>query len=235
MTFTNEKPILELPIIGLQEVAVKKLYLSPNNTSESDLKDIQKEISTLKDLRNRHIIQYYAVYSSDQEFFIIMDYAENGLAYIHHKNIIHRDLKSMNILLDKHFQVKISDFGLSKTKIIGSSQSKHDAVEIAAKCTIPFKEFDNNSVMFKIVFNNVKETIPNTNILEVIDNERLNSQITSSVAQSDLKNPLNYSSEEISNKKIECPESLKVINFLEDDQNSQEWQSQIQIPPKGNN
>jgi serine/threonine protein kinase len=47
-----------------------------------------------------------------------------GLVYIHHQNIIHRDLKSMNILLDKHFQVKISDFGLSKTKSISSSRSK---------------------------------------------------------------------------------------------------------------
>jgi len=47
-----------------------------------------------------------------------------GLVYIHHENIIHRDLKSMNILLANNYQAKISDFGLAKTKDISSSQSK---------------------------------------------------------------------------------------------------------------
>ncbi|MCE8163376.1 MAG: protein kinase [Candidatus Moeniiplasma glomeromycotorum] len=204
---------------GLQEVAVKKLYLLPHDTSESNLKDIQKEINILKNLRNRYIIQYYNTYSDDQELFIIMDYAENGtlnkfindnkykehdwnfnanlikqitlgLAYIHHENIIHRDLKSMNILLTYGYQAKISDFGLSKIKNITSSQS-NDAKgttrwmapevireqeyseqsdiyslgmviwEIATKCTKPFKEVDNDfSVMFKVAHENKKETIP---------------------------------------------------------------------------
>jgi len=51
-----------------------------------------------------------------------------GLAYIHHENIIHRDLKSMNILLSNNYQVKISDFGLSKTKNIRASQQKSEVV-----------------------------------------------------------------------------------------------------------
>ncbi|CAG8821716.1 6962_t:CDS:1, partial [Racocetra persica] len=59
-------------------VAVKKLYLSPNNVSKSDIETIIKEVETLKKLQNRHIIQYYGVYSGDQEILIIMDYAENG-------------------------------------------------------------------------------------------------------------------------------------------------------------
>jgi len=36
------------------------------------------EINILKSLKNRYIIQYYGVYSDDQELLIIMDYAENG-------------------------------------------------------------------------------------------------------------------------------------------------------------
>jgi serine/threonine protein kinase len=43
-----------------------------------------------------------------------------GLAYIHHEDIIHRDLKSLNILLTKNNEVKISDFGLSRIKNITS-------------------------------------------------------------------------------------------------------------------
>ncbi|CAG8473892.1 14672_t:CDS:2 [Ambispora leptoticha] len=115
------------------DVAIKKLFLSLPNTSESGLKDIKREINILKNLRNRYIIQYYGLYSDDQELFIIMDYAENGTL----TKIIHRDLKSMNILLDKHLQVKISDFGLSRTKNISSSQSTHGIVGTLRKETIP--------------------------------------------------------------------------------------------------
>eukprot|EP01088_Endostelium_zonatum_P020284 TRINITY_DN7400_c0_g1_i2.p1 TRINITY_DN7400_c0_g1~~TRINITY_DN7400_c0_g1_i2.p1 ORF type:complete len:741 (-),score=79.09 TRINITY_DN7400_c0_g1_i2:91-2313(-) len=37
-----------------------------------------------------------------------------GVSYLHGKAIVHRDLKSANILVDKHWSAKICDFGLSR-------------------------------------------------------------------------------------------------------------------------
>lgn len=43
--------------------------------------------------------------------------AARGIAYLHedcHPRVIHRDIKSSNILLDKNFEARVADFGLAK-------------------------------------------------------------------------------------------------------------------------
>eukprot|EP00899_Mesostigma_viride_P006671 jgi/Mesvir1/16004/Mv08304-RA.2 len=39
-----------------------------------------------------------------------------GMAYLHAQRVIHRDLKSSNLLLDEGYRVKVADFGLSRVR-----------------------------------------------------------------------------------------------------------------------
>lgn len=55
-----------------------------------------------------------------------MDIAEDvvsGTTYLHFNNSIHRDLKSLNILITKKYEAKICDFGQATLKIATASKS----------------------------------------------------------------------------------------------------------------
>ncbi|CAG8786173.1 3126_t:CDS:2, partial [Racocetra persica] len=165
-----------------RDVAVKKLLLD----DETKRKEIKNEINTLKKLKDRNIIQYYGVYYDNKEILIIMEHAKNGtladfiknikeqnwklntniirqiasgLAYIHHKGIIHRDLKSLNVLMTAGNQTKIADFGLS-IKDISALKSNSTGGKVATKCTTPFKDIKRiDDLQFHIIGGG-KETIP---------------------------------------------------------------------------
>jgi len=56
-----------------------------------------------------------STFSWDKRYQMAQDITR-GLILMHSKGILHRDLKSLNILLDQNMIAKVSDFGLSKIK-----------------------------------------------------------------------------------------------------------------------
>lgn len=126
------------------EVAIKEIKM--NQGGQAALKELEKEVAIMAELRYPHIISFhgasfeppyrlvmelmklgslYQVLHNHQKYSdvflqskrteIAMDIAK-GLNFLHTRrpSIIHRDLKSANILLDDSFRAKISDFGLAK-------------------------------------------------------------------------------------------------------------------------
>ncbi|KRX09463.1 Protein kinase-like domain [Pseudocohnilembus persalinus] len=82
-----------------------------------------REITILKELKNeQNILQLKeTIYQPEQKkLVLVLEYIDqdlviNGVLNCHNKRIIHRDLKPQNILINSDLEIKIADFGLSKT------------------------------------------------------------------------------------------------------------------------
>ncbi|GKU94825.1 hypothetical protein SLEP1_g8262 [Rubroshorea leprosula] len=83
--------------------------------SGQGLSEFHTEIMILSKIRHRHLVS--PIGYCDERLQICID-AARGLHYLHKEcagGIIHRDIKSTNILLDENLIAKVADFGLSKS------------------------------------------------------------------------------------------------------------------------
>lgn len=102
-----------------------------------------REVSLLRDLRHENIICMTRVIAEGNHLYMVFEYVEEdlrslmqkgtlppaqvrsftgqiaaGLSYCHGRRVIHRDLKPQNILVGQGGEIKIADFGLSRTYVL---------------------------------------------------------------------------------------------------------------------
>uniref|UniRef100_A0A5B7AY51 Putative receptor-like protein kinase HAIKU2 n=2 Tax=Davidia involucrata TaxID=16924 RepID=A0A5B7AY51_DAVIN len=108
----------EMEILGkIRHRNVLKLYACLMKGGSSFLVLEYMENGNLFEALHREIKGGQPELDWQQRYRIALGTAK-GLAYLHHDcfpSIIHRDIKSTNILLDEDYEPKIADFGVSKT------------------------------------------------------------------------------------------------------------------------
>ncbi|KAL6040861.1 Protein kinase of the Mitotic Exit Network [Balamuthia mandrillaris] len=119
-------------------IAIKRL--KKEGIDEAMLINLKGEIDLLKALDHPNIVKYLGLVESDNHVNMLLEFVQNGsllkiiqkygvfpeqlaalhtsqvlkgLQYLHKMNVIHRDIKASNLLINKDGVVKLADFGIA--------------------------------------------------------------------------------------------------------------------------
>ncbi|XP_068034139.1 MAP/microtubule affinity-regulating kinase 4 [Anomalospiza imberbis] len=128
-----------------REVAIK--IIDKTQLNPTSLQKLFREVRIMKGLNHPNIVKLFEVIETEKTLYLVMEYASAGevfdylvshgrmkekearakfrqivsaVHYCHQKNIVHRDLKAENLLLDADANIKIADFGFSNEFSRGS-------------------------------------------------------------------------------------------------------------------
>lgn len=126
-------------VVAKRKVAIKALLERDSIEQQTDL---IKETRFLASLQHKSIVTFYHNFYEEEILYLVMEYCSGGsldnlisskkniqfddalkiaidicevFEFIHSKNIIHRDIKPNNILIDADSNIKVSDFGIANT------------------------------------------------------------------------------------------------------------------------
>lgn len=131
-------------------VAVKEIHFHGGDTDKA-IRELRREVRVHNMLRHPFIIQLLAASTRGPKFCLVMELATGGnlsdflrkrfgrrlchalqvaflkdiaigMNFLHDEGILHRDLKSANVLVCERHQLKLCDFGLAKIKAENSSK-----------------------------------------------------------------------------------------------------------------
>ncbi|KAL5015295.1 hypothetical protein ScPMuIL_009565, partial [Solemya velum] len=116
-----------------------------------------REVSLLRDLKHANIVTLHDIIHTEKSLTLVFEYLEKdlkqymddcgnimsmtnvkiflfqllrGLAYCHKKQVLHRDLKPQNLLINERGELKLADFGLARAKSIPTKTYSNEVVTL---------------------------------------------------------------------------------------------------------
>ncbi|KAJ9699057.1 hypothetical protein PVL29_007907 [Vitis rotundifolia] len=143
-------PVFSGQLKNMVKIAVKQ-HRDPKFQEEEEFKS---EVHAFSKLRHKNVVKLLGSCSEGSHRFLVYEYACNGslnqhlsqnrstpltwmlrvkialgastgLNYLHHNNIIHRDVRSTNILLSHDHEPLLGDFGLARPPFESDQSSEH--------------------------------------------------------------------------------------------------------------
>ncbi|KAG2291023.1 hypothetical protein Bca4012_006966 [Brassica carinata] len=158
-----------------QEVAIK--VLKPERLDSELEKEFAQEVFIMRKVRHKNVVQFIGACTKPPHLCIVTEFMPGGsvydylhkqkgvfklpallkvaidickgMNYLHQNNIIHRDLKAANLLMDEHEVVKVADFGVARVKAqTGVMTAETGTYRWMAPEVIEHKPYDHKADVF---------------------------------------------------------------------------------------